>query len=210
MGKSALLALMFALIAALVLGAGTLALLPQQTAPVAVAAPQAGRQAEFALGLEAAQAQADVLARQWAADAVLVGLSATWQHPDESQLLAGPHNWSLTFYSAERAAILYTAVAPGGARQVRQSPVYHSQPAVDATAWLVGPTEAAMLFLESGGRSFLAAHPGATVHINLGQGGGQTPVWSLLALSDGEVYSLAVDALSGEAWNAVADAGGGR
>ena len=72
---------------------------------------------------------------------------------------------------------------------------------VDMALWQVESPQVLRLFLDHGGRDFLAQYPGATVTLRLGpETDGERLVWlaSGIHSADGSTMTLQVDASTGE------------
>lgn len=168
----------------------------------------------FPVGLtaneESARAQAGRAAQEWASDAQLADVSALWNRPDERSLLEEPPAWTFVYYSPRRAALLFVSADSWSARVGREVAIGQPLPAIDLQRSTLGPGEAAMIFLESGGRSFLADHPGVPVRLFLTAGESGEPVWTFLALdlAGGAPFGVSVNAVSGEATVVNATTGG--
>jgi len=140
-------------------------------------------------------------AQTWQPDADLVSASASWREVTAEQLLEEDASWGFTFFSAQTRQIRVVAVNREGAKGAENVDVPPTVRTVDTASWQLDSPEVLRLFLDHGGRDFLAQHPGATVSLRLGlEEGGERLVWHAFGIysTDRSTITLSVDANSGD------------
>ena len=187
-GVSALIAFVYGILAAVVLGRR--------------AAPAPGMRAEEtaeSLRLDTARERAIALASGWQPDAQLVGVNTSWQLTAGDELTFGRPTWSFRFYSPAARQIQTMMVDKGGARALRQVPVRVAPPPVEAD-WSLGSQDLMLIFMAYGGRDYLDRHSNASVHFYLKREGDGRSTWYLSGLDPvaRQSFVVGVDALSRE------------
>ena len=187
-GVSALIAFVYGILAAVVLGRR--------------AAPASGIRAvqtTESLKLDVAHERALALAAGWQPDAQLVGVNTSWQLAAGDELTLGRPTWSFRFYSPAARQIQLVMVDKGGARALRQIPVRAAPPPVEAD-WDLGSQDLMLIFLAYGGKEYLARHANASVHFYLKREGDGRSTWTLSGLDPvaRQSFVVGVDALSRE------------
>ncbi len=147
--------------------------------------------------LEEAAQQATVRALEWAADARLIKVSASWRPTSEDiKLEIPPVAWALTYYSPSNEAVT-TA-------HVHAESFSWGKPrlmGVDAAALAPFPPShglrvAWLSFRAAGGEDFLSHHPGATVQFSLRNR--EALVWTVLAFTKDAKFEVNIDAQTGQ------------
>jgi hypothetical protein len=140
-------------------------------------------------------------AQSWQTDAQLVNATATWSNVQSEEDLHEAAAWGYTFLSPETRLVSVVSVTPDGAEQVQTSDATATTRGVDMSLWQVDSEQVLSLFLDSGGRDFLAQHPGATVTLRIGlDESGERLVWYAMGIYSPERATLVVtvDATTGE------------
>jgi hypothetical protein len=147
----------------------------------------------YPIALEAGQA--------WQGDAQFVSATASWRDLTAEQLLEENATWGFTFFSPQTRQIRIISVTEGGAEGTKGINIPPNVHTVDVASWQVDSPQVLDLFLNNGGRDFLAQYPDATVSLRLGpQDGGERLVWMAFSIysPDKRTMTLIVDANSGE------------
>lgn len=140
-------------------------------------------------------------AQAWQADAQLVSATASWREVDSEAELDKEASWGFTFFSPRKRQLKIVAVTQQGAEEVETMDVPGQVHPVDADSWEVDSPRVLALFLDYGGRDFLARYPGATVTLRVGsEEGGERLVWLAFGIysADRSTMTVQVDAKSGE------------
>ena len=187
-GVSALIAFVYGILAAVVLGRRT--------------EPEPGIRAVEtveSLKLAVARERALALASGWQPDAQLVGVNTSWQLAAGDELTFGRPTWSFRFYSPAARQIQIVMVDKGGARALRQVAVRAAPSPVEAD-WDLGSQDLMLIFLAYGGKEYLARHANASVHFYLKREGDGRSTWYLSGLDPvaRQSFVVGVDALSRE------------
>ncbi len=163
--------------------------------PGGASSAQAGFTAKDAYPPALAEAQA------WQGDARLVSATASWRDVTAEQPVQERSSWGFTFFSQQARQIRIVSVTAQGVESVESINVPPRVRIVDVTSWQVDSPQVLDLFLNHGGRDFLAQHPGATVTLRLGpEEGGERLVWLASGIynTDRSTMTIQVDASSGE------------
>lgn len=140
-------------------------------------------------------------AQAWQGDAQLVSASASWRDLKPEELLEEEVSWGFTFFSPAARSIRIFSVTPEGAQGVESIDATPNTRVADVGLWQVDSPQVLTLFLDHGGREFLAQNPGATVSLRLGPAEGSEPlVWLAFGISSANRSTLTVqvDPSSGE------------
>jgi hypothetical protein len=140
-------------------------------------------------------------AQNWQTDAQLVNATASWSNVESEEDLQESTAWGYTFLSPQTRSVRVVSVTPDGAEHVQTSDATATTRGVDAILWQVDSEQVLGLFLNSGGRDFLAQHPGITVTLRIGlDESGERLVWYAMAIYSPERATLVVtvDATTGE------------
>ncbi len=187
--------LLFAILGAAVVAVyGALALL-------LVGLPSADTSSKASITAKDAYPMALREAHGWQGDAQFVSGTATWRDVTAEQLSQEDATWGFTFFSPGSRQIVIVSVTQEGAHGVESVNVPPTVRSVDVASWQVDSPQVLGLFLDHGGRDFLAQHPGATVSLRLGnQERGERLVWLASGIdgADRSTITLQVDANSGE------------
>jgi hypothetical protein len=139
-------------------------------------------------------------AQTWQTDAQLVSATASWRDLTAEQLLEEDASWGFTFFSPQSRQIKIISVTEAGAQGVESINVPPTLRVLDVTSWQVDSPQVLGLFLDRGGRDFLAQHPEATVSLRLGlEEGGEGLVWLAFGIdnTDRSTMTLQIDGNSG-------------
>jgi hypothetical protein len=140
-------------------------------------------------------------AQSWQTDAQLVNATATWSNVQSEEDLHEAAAWGYTFLSPETRLVSVVSVTPDGAEQVQTLDATATTRGVDASLWQVDSEQVLSVFLDNGGRDFLAQYPGATVTLRIGPDeSGERLVWYAMGIYSPERATLVVtvDATTGE------------
>lgn len=140
-------------------------------------------------------------AQAWQGDAQLVSANASWRDLKPEELLEEEVSWGFTFFSPQARSIRIFSVTPQGAQGVESIEATPNTRVADVGLWQVDSPQVLTLFLDHGGRDFLAQNPGATVSLRLGPAeGSESLVWLAFGISsaDRSTLTVQVDPSSGE------------
>jgi len=140
-------------------------------------------------------------ARAWQGDAQLVSANASWRDLKPEELLEEEVSWGFTFFSPAARSIRIFSVTPEGAQGVESIDATPNTRVADVGLWQVDSPQVLTLFLDHGGRDFLAQNPGATVSLRLGPAeGSELLMWLAFGISSANRSTLTVqvDPSSGE------------
>jgi len=140
-------------------------------------------------------------AENWETDVQLVSATASWSNVQSEEDLQEAAAWGYTFLSPQTRQVRVVSVTPDGAEHVQTSDATAKTRGVDMSLWQVDSEQVLSLFLDSGGRDFLAQHPGATVNLRVGlEESGERLVWYAMGIYSPERATLVVtvDATTGE------------
>lgn len=105
------------------------------------------------------------VAQQWAADAQLIGLSATWDAGRNFQ--EGEGDWSLTFYSPSKSATALISVIDGRATLINARGVTESLQSRRFDLWQIDSPAVVEQLRANGGNEFLRSQPDASLTLSL-------------------------------------------
>jgi hypothetical protein len=108
---------------------------------------------------------AEPIARQWAQDAQLVSMSATWGADDEFQ--GGVGDWSLLYYSPSRERTALIAVHSGLATMIANRGVTDPITLKETVSWQIDSSSLINRLRAAGGDDFLRSQPEATISMSL-------------------------------------------
>ena len=140
-------------------------------------------------------------AQAWQGDAQLVSANASWRDLKPEELLEEEVSWGFTFFSPQARSMRIFSVTPEGAQGVESIDATPNTRVADVGLWQADSPQVLTLFLDHGGREFLAEHPSATVSLRLGPAEGSEPlVWLAFGISSANRSTLTVqvDPNSGE------------
>jgi hypothetical protein len=141
------------------------------------------------------------VARAWQPDARLSHASGAWgSGVSPQELLEGETTWGFHFISAGARQFCVVSVVGGQARVIESGSIPRAPILLEVADWHVDSPQALSIFLDHGGRDFLAAHADADVHLRLltsVENG--TLLWLAVGLSasDGLAHTVPVDAVTG-------------
>jgi hypothetical protein len=140
-------------------------------------------------------------AQSWQDEAQLVSATASWSNVQTEADLQQTAAWGFTFLSPETRQVRVVSVTPDGAEHVQTADATAKTRGVEVSAWRVDSKEVLNLFLDKGGRDFLAQYPGATITLRVGlEEGSERLVWYAMGVYSPERATIvvAVDATTGE------------
>jgi hypothetical protein len=140
-------------------------------------------------------------ARAWQDDAQLVSATASWRDLTADQLLERRASWGFTFFSPQTRQMRIISVSKEGTEEVESISVPPTIRTADVESWQIDSPDVLRLFLDGGGRDFMAQYPDGTVSLRLGpQEGGDRLVWMAFGIysPDRATIALQVDAATGE------------
>jgi hypothetical protein len=140
-------------------------------------------------------------AQSWQDEAQLVSATASWSNVQTEADLQQTAAWGFTFLSPQTRQVRVVSVTPDGAEHVQTADATAKTRGVEVSAWRVDSKEVLNLFLDNGGRDFLAQYPGATITLRVGlEEGSERLVWYAMGIYSPERATIvvAVDATSGE------------
>lgn len=137
----------------------------------------------------------------WQPDARLSHASGAWGGGVSPQeLLEGETKWGFHFISAGARQFCVVSVVGGQGRVFESGSIPRVPLLLEVADWHVDSPQALSIFLDHGGRDFLAAHADADVHLRLltsVENG--TLLWLAVGLSasDGLAHTVPIDAVTG-------------
>jgi hypothetical protein len=140
-------------------------------------------------------------AEDWQTDVQLVSATASWSNVQSEDDLQQAVAWGYSFLSPQTRQVRVISVTPEGAEHAQTLDATANTRGVDVSLWQVDSEQALSLFLDNGGRDFLAQHPGATVSLRVGlEESGERLIWRLMGIYSPERATLmvTVDATTGE------------
>lgn len=139
-------------------------------------------------------------AKEWRDDAYLLSATAAWSQTTEEGLQEGKTSWAFYFLSPLARQIRVFSVTAEEVAGIRTMDALSVPSGVDLSRWQMDSPQVIKIFLDQGGRDFLARHPGAAVHLRLAAQGDGRLVWMASGLSsqDESSFSLEIDATTGE------------
>lgn len=151
-----------------------------------------------------AYAAAQNTAVAWQPDAQLFNAQATWpQGSTADELRQGKTSWGFTFYSPAAQQIAIFSVVEDAVSLVSQGEHVQTDPLLQASGWNLDSQDAIDIFLANGGSAFMAEAGVSTLTMALmasdGEENGRLE-WQMTLFShqSGQVFTLQVDATSGE------------
>jgi hypothetical protein len=154
-------------------------------------------------GLTAQEAYplAEEVARAWQPDAELSSTSSAWRGGTTPQeLLQGKTTWGFHFISPSVGQFCVVTVVGDQAQVMESSSIPRVPVLLALTDWQVDSPQALSIFLDNGGRDFLAAHADADVHLHLStKVENETLTWLAtgLAADDEMVHTVSINAVTG-------------
>jgi hypothetical protein len=144
---------------------------------------------------------AEEAARAWQPDAQLSSASSSWGSGTPPQeLLEGRTTWGFHFVSPSTSQFCIVSVVGEGARVVESDGIPQVPVLLAVADWHVDSPQALSIFLDNGGRDFLAAHASADTHLHLlNSVENETLLWLAtgLAADDGVAHTVSIDAVTG-------------
>jgi hypothetical protein len=140
-------------------------------------------------------------AQSWEDEAQLVSATASWSNVQTEEDLQQTVEWGFTFLSPQTRQVRVVSVTPDGAEHVQTADATAKTRGVQVSAWRVDSEQVLSLFLDNGGRDFLAQYPGATVTLRVGlDEGNERLMWYAMGIYSPERATIvvAVDATTGE------------
>lgn len=140
-------------------------------------------------------------ARAWQPDAKLSIASSSWRSGATPQeLLEGKTTWGFHFISPSASQSCIVSVVGGEARVIESGSIPKAPVLLELSDWQVDSPQALSIFLDHGGRDFLAAHADADVHLHLlTRIENETVIWLAIGLSskDGVAHTVPINAVTG-------------
>jgi hypothetical protein len=141
------------------------------------------------------------VARAWQPDARLSYASGAWGiGASPQELLEGKTKWGFHFISAGAKQFCVVSVVAGEAQLIESGRIPRVPVLLEVADWYLDSPQALSIFLDQGGRDFLAAHADADVHLRLlTHIENETLLWLAIGLSadDGLAYTVRIDAVTG-------------
>ena len=143
-----------------------------------------------------AYAIAEPVARQWAADARLLNISAAWQPGLDFQ--TGEASWSLTFYSADQSEVSLISIIDKGATLTNSRTIEELFDPKDMEDWQVDSPHAISQLMSTGGQEFMDYEGSADLTMRLNLDGQTTWKSTLINKDSRRTFSVHLNANSGE------------
>jgi hypothetical protein len=144
---------------------------------------------------------AEEVARTWQPDAKLSIASSSWRSGATPQeLLEGKTTWGFHFISPSASQSCIVSVVGGEAQVIESGSIPKAPVLLELSDWQVDSPQALSIFLDHGGRDFLAAHADADVHLHLlTRIENETVIWLAIGLSsdDGVAHTVPINAVTG-------------
>jgi len=144
---------------------------------------------------------AEGAARGWQPDAELSNASSSWDSGATPQeLVEGKTTWGFHFVSPSASQFCIVSVLGEEARVIESGSVPRVPVLLGLGDWQVDSPQALSIFLDNGGRDFLAAHADADVHLHLlTRIENETLLWLATGLSpnDGVAHTVSINAVTG-------------
>jgi hypothetical protein len=144
---------------------------------------------------------AEEVARAWQPDAKLSIASSSWRSGATPQeLLEGKTTWGFHFISPSASQSCIVSVVGGEAQVIESGSIPKAPVLLELSEWQVDSPQALSIFLDHGGRDFLAAHADADVHLHLlTRIENETLIWLAIGLSskDGVAHTVPINAVTG-------------
>jgi hypothetical protein len=140
-------------------------------------------------------------AQNWQDEAQLVSATASWSNVQTLEDLQQTAAWGFTFLSPQTRQVRVVSVTPDGAEHVQTADATAKTRGVEVSAWRVDSEQVLNLFLDNGGRDFLAQYPGATITLRVGlEEDSERLVWYAMGIYSPERATIVVvvDATTGE------------
>jgi hypothetical protein len=140
-------------------------------------------------------------AQSWQDEAQLVSATASWSNVQTEEDLQQTVEWGFTFLSPQTRQVRVVSVTPDGAEHVQTADATAKTRGVQVSAWRVDSEQVLSLFLDNGGRDFLAQYPGTTITLRVGlEEDSERLVWYAMGIYSPERATIvvAVDATTGE------------
>ncbi len=145
---------------------------------------------------------AEEVAGAWQPDAKLSNASSSWGSGATAQvLLEGKTTWGFHFISPSTSQFCIVSVMGEEARVIDSGDIPRVPVLLALADWHVDSPQALSIFLDHGGRDFLAAHAEADVHLHLLTGvENETLLWMASGLSpnDRVAHTVPINAVTGE------------
>lgn len=141
------------------------------------------------------------VARAWQPDAQLSMASSSWRGSATSpELLEGRTTWGFHFVSPSAGQFCVVSVVGDETQIVESGDIPRVPVLLEVADWNIDSPQALSIFLERGGRDYLAAHADTDVHLRLLTGvENETLLWLAVGLSanDDPVHTVSIDAVTG-------------
>jgi len=140
-------------------------------------------------------------AKAWQPDAQLSNATSAWgSGATPQELLAGKTTWGFHFVSPATSQLCIVSVVGEEAHVIKSDHLPRLPVLLEVAGWNIDSPQALSIFLDHGGRDFLAAHADADVHLRLltsVENG--TLLWLAvgLAANDGLTHTVSIDAVTG-------------
>lgn len=145
---------------------------------------------------------AEEVAGAWQPDAKLSNASSSWGSGATAQvLLEGKTTWGFHFISPSTSQFCIVSVMGEEGRVIDSGDIPRVPVLLALADWHVDSPQALSIFLDHGGRDFLAAHADADVHLHLLTGvENETLLWMASGLSpnDRVAHTVPINAVTGE------------
>jgi hypothetical protein len=133
---------------------------------------------------------------------VLSSASSSWgSEATPQELLEGRATWGFHFISPSKSQFCIVSVTGEAARLIDSGSIPRVPVLLGLSDWQVDSPQALSIFLDHGGRDFLAAHADADVHLQLLTGiENETLLWLAAGLSpnDRVAHTVPINAVTGE------------
>jgi hypothetical protein len=144
---------------------------------------------------------AEEVAGAWQPDAELSSASSSWRGGVTPQeLLEGKTTWGFHFISPSASQFCIVSVVGDDARVVEKGSIPRLPILLALADWRIDSPQALSIFLDQGGRDFLAAHAGADVHLHLlTRIENEALIWLVTGLvdDDGVAHIVSINAVTG-------------
>lgn len=144
---------------------------------------------------------AEGAARAWQPDAKLSNASSSWGNGATPQeLLEGKTTWGFHFISPSTSQFCIVSVMGEEARVIESGSIPKVPVLLELSDWHVDSPQALNVFLDQGGRDFLAAHADTDVHLHLLTSiENETLLWLASGLSpnDRVAHTVPINAVTG-------------
>lgn len=144
---------------------------------------------------------AEEVARAWQPDARLSNASSAWgSGATPQELLEGKTTWGFHFVSPAAKQFCVISVVGDEVQVIESGSIPRVPVLLEVADWHVDSPQALSIFLDNGGRDFLAAHADADVHLRLLTSiENGSLLWLAVGLSanDGLAHTVPIDAVTG-------------